>query len=122
MPHTPLTPEPPTPEPQPVADPLGLLDEQFAESVARVVLAHPAVVELDAGQFGTVASYLVGRKVLGVRASEPGESVELSVVLLLGCRIPDVVAELRAAVSELAGDVAVHVTVSDLREPEGVRR
>ena len=108
---------------QPLIDPLGVLKEQLPETIARAVLAHPAVHELDGGPHGTVASYLVGRRVLGVRATDPGEPVELSVVLLLGYPIPEVVAELRAIVADLAGGGPVHVRVSDLHEdlpePEG---
>lgn len=90
-------------------------DDEFPETVAREVLAHPAVVELDGGRHGVIASYLPGRRVPGVRAGRAGEPVELSVVLRPGRPIPGVVAELRALVRSLAGDVPVDVTVSDLR-------
>lgn len=88
----------------------------FPETIERAVLAHPAVVGLDSGPHGVIASYLPGRRVLGVRASGVGEPVELSVVLRLGRPVPEVVAELRDLVRQQAGDVRVDVTVSDLRE------
>lgn len=97
----------------------------LAERIAERVLEHPSVRELDAGEFGTVATYLPGRRVTGVRSGEEGEPVEVAVVLRLDRPLPDVVAEIRDAVAAVAGPGAVDVTVSDVvptddtTEPEG---
>jgi hypothetical protein len=88
--------------------------EHIAETIARRVLAHPAVVRLDAGRFGEITSLLPGRRVVGVRAGIPGAGAEVGVVLRLGPPIPDVVAQLRELVRGLTGPVPVDITVADL--------
>jgi hypothetical protein len=92
--------------------------EELSETIERAVLAHPSVARLDGGQFGSVASYLAGRRVIGVRTEAYGDPVELAVVLWLGRPIPDVVTELRALVRSVAGGVPVDITVSDLQLEE----
>ncbi|RKT53499.1 hypothetical protein [Saccharothrix australiensis] len=82
-----------------------------AERLAAALLAHPSVVRLD----GRYASYLPGRRVVGVRTED--RRVGVSVVLRAGRPIPEVVAELRAAVGAVAGDVPVDVVVADLEDP-----
>jgi len=89
-------------------------DEHIAETIARLVLAHPAVVRLDGGRFGEITSLLPGRRVVGVRAGIPGTGTEVGVVLRLGPPIPDVVAQLRELVRGLTGPVPVDITVADL--------
>lgn len=86
----------------------------LTERIAEAVRAHPAVAGLHGGPFGTVASYLPGRRVDGVRLAEDGRGVELAIAVRLGERIPTVVGELRAAVRELAGEVPVDVTIVDV--------
>lgn len=107
-----------------------------SEDVAAALLAHPAVARLD----DAFASYLPGRRVVGVRlVGEPpvgaqalgaqavgagavgeraAERVEVAVVLRPGRPIGEVVPELRARVAEVAGGVPVDVVVADL-EVEG---
>ncbi len=102
--------EPPTRRPAPdPADPGGL-----ADLVGAAVLGHPAVVRLDAGAFGTVATHLPGRRVVGVRSAGPDGPVLVCVVLAAGSTIPDVSAQLRERVRAVAGPVPVDVHVSDL--------
>ncbi|MBW0118438.1 hypothetical protein I4J48_24660 [Pseudonocardia sp. KRD-169] len=79
--------------------------------------AHPAVARLDGGVFGSIATYLPGRRLVGVRIGQGAEPVELSVVLNLSARIPDVARDLRREVSALCGGTAVNITVSDLAIP-----
>lgn len=96
-------------------------DPALAQAVADAVLAHPGVARLSGGPFGTVASYLPGRRVLGVRlplgADDP---VEIAVVARLGVPLPRLAEELGAAVvavvGPVGGDVAVDVTVADVDE------
>jgi hypothetical protein len=90
--------------------------ENLAERVAEVVLAHPSVVRLDGGALDLVATHLPGRKVVGVRVVE-NEPVEISVVLVLGSRVPQVSSELRTAVRSLTGKKSVDITITDLVEP-----
>ncbi|WP_308190936.1 hypothetical protein [Pseudonocardia terrae] len=102
---------------QPPAPPLP-------ERVAAAVLSHPAVARLDGGPFGSVASYLPGRRVIGVRADEPDEAhggsaagpVEVSVVVRwpAGVSLPVLAGEIAALVRDVAGERPVDVTVADL--------
>ncbi len=92
-------------------------DPALAQAVADAVLAHPGVARLSGGAFGTVASYLPGRRLLGVRlplgADDP---VEIAVVARLGVPLPRLAEELGAAVVAVVGDADVDVTVADVDE------
>ncbi len=90
----------------------------LADVIAQRVLDHPAVARLHGGPFGTVASYLPGRRVVGVRVNETDGSVDLSVVLWVGVPLQQAVADLRQVVGEVAGPVTVNVTVADLHSAE----
>ena len=85
-----------------------------AATVAAAVLAHPAVVRLDGGPFGTVASHLPGRRVVGVRLGGAGEPVEVGVVVRLGPPLPQLADELGAVVRGVLGPVPVEVTFADV--------
>lgn len=87
----------------------------LAELVAEAVVAHPSVVRLDGGVFGTVATWLSGRRLVGVHVGGPGEPVEVGVVLHLDRPIPATVAALRRSVAPLVGAVPIDVTVSDVQ-------
>ena len=102
----------PTPPAGPAADPAEL-----AQLVADAVTAHPAVARLDGGAFGAVATFLPGRRLVGVHVGRPGEPVELAVVLRLDRPIPGVVDTLRTTVSALCGGSPVDITVSDVEVP-----
>ena len=85
------------------------------DELAAAVRAHPAVARLDGGPFGTVASFLPGRRRIdGVRIGIGAEPVELSVVARWGTPLPRLGAELGAIVRGLCGPVAVDVTFSDV--------
>lgn len=86
-----------------------------AELVADAVSAHPSVVRLDGGAFGTVATFLPGRRLIGVHVGRPGEPVEIAVVLRLDRPIPDTVRTLRASVRALCPGSPVDITVSDVQ-------
>lgn len=88
------------------------------DEVAEAVLAHPCVTRLHGGPFGTVASYLPGRTVLGVRMGEIGEPVEVAVVVRLLKPLPDTIAEIRGRIRGIVGQVPVHVLVSDVDSAE----
>jgi hypothetical protein len=102
------------------AEAAGAATEDFSETIARALLAHPSVVRLDGGRFGEVISPLPGRRVVGVRAGVEGAGVEVAVVLALGEPIPVVVDRLRALVHGVAGRVPVDIDVVDVvTEPLG---
>ncbi|WP_231974135.1 hypothetical protein [Pseudonocardia sp. HH130630-07] len=86
----------------------------LAELVADTVAAHPSVARLDGGLFGAVATWLPGRRLVGVHVGGPGEPVEVAVVLTLDRPIPATVAALRRSVAPLVDGVPVDVTVSDV--------
>ncbi|ALE84312.1 MULTISPECIES: hypothetical protein [unclassified Pseudonocardia] len=86
----------------------------LAELVAETVAAHPSVVRLDGGAFGTVATWLPGRRLVGVGIGRADDPVEIGVVLRLDRPIPATVAALRASVAPLVDGVPVDVTVTDV--------
>lgn len=87
---------------------------QLADAVAAAVRAHPAVADLDGGPFGTIASYLPGRRVVGVRVGEPGEPVEVSVVARLGTPLPRLATELRRVIIAVTGARVIDLTINDV--------
>jgi hypothetical protein len=93
-------------------DPVAL-----AERVAAAVAAHPAVAGLHGGIYGSVTTYLPGRKLLGVRIGEGDEPVEIAVVVHADRPIPEVVRSLRSQVSRLCGGAAVDITIADIVLP-----
>jgi hypothetical protein len=92
----------------------SLATEDPAETIARALVAHPAVARLDVGHYGDVATSLPGRRVVGVRTGAPGAAVEIAVVLWLIEPIPVLVGQLRSLVTRLAGPVAVDIQVVDV--------
>jgi hypothetical protein len=93
-------------------DPADLAD--LARQVAAVVAANPAVARLDGGVFGAVATYLPGRRLVGVRIGQGDEPVEVAVVLYADHPFPDIVRGIRRDVAALCGGAAVDITVSDV--------
>ena len=94
-------------------------DPALAEAVVAAVLAHPGVVRMSGGPFGTVASYLPRRRVVGVRLPlEEADPVEIAVVARLGVPLPRLAEELGAAVVAVFGPIAVDVTVTDVEAAE----
>lgn len=83
------------------------------QEVAAAVLEHPSVLRLDGGPFGSVASYLPGLRVWGVRLGDP---VEIAVVVGLGVPFAEIADGIAARVRAVLGDdtVAVEVTVADV--------
>lgn len=87
---------------------------QLADAVAAAVRAHPAVAGLDGGPFGTIACYLPGRRVVGVRIGEPGDPVEVSVVARLGTPLPQLATELRRVIAAVTGSRVIDLTINDV--------
>jgi hypothetical protein len=86
-----------------------------ADLVAAAVLACPAVVALHAGGFREVATYLPGRRVVGVRTEDT--AVEVSVVATAGLKLPAVAAQIRSALAPLAGGRRIDVHIADISLP-----
>ena len=91
----------------------------LSERVADALLAHPDVVRLSGGTFGSIATYLPGRRVVGVSLGEGGEPTRIGVVLRLGARVHATADALRALVAVETGARRVDVVVADV-EPEGL--
>ena len=83
------------------------------EDVAAAVLEHPSVLRLDGGPFGSIASYLPGRRVAGVRLGDP---VEIAVVVSLGPPFAQIADGIAARVRAVLDDESrpVEVTVADV--------
>jgi hypothetical protein len=96
---------------------VGLVNVVDAEAIAERAARCRSVAGISAGQFGEVATYLPGRRVPGVRVGD--DRVELHVVACWGAPVPDLVAEVRAAVAPIAGDFPVDVYVDDVAIPNG---
>ncbi len=82
-----------------------------ADLVASATLAVPGVTALHAGSFGEVATYLPGRRVVGVRLRE--EVAEVHVVVSMGASLLDVADVVRHTVAPLVG-TPVEVVVEDV--------
>jgi len=90
-------------------------DPALAEAVAEAVLAHPGVARMSGGVFGTIASYLPRRRILGVRLPlSDTDPVEIAVVARMGIPLPRLAEELGTAVTAVLGPVAVDVMVADV--------
>jgi hypothetical protein len=86
-----------------------------ADLVASTALACPSVASLTGGAMGEVATYLPGRRVVGVRISD--HEVEVHVRARWGAVLPDVGKEVRSALSRLAEGRSVSVYIDDVEAP-----
>jgi hypothetical protein len=87
-----------------------------AELVASTVLGIPGVVRLHPGAVGEVATYLPGRRVIGVR--QAGSEVEVHVVLRCPPPLPGSAEAIRSAVTAL-GALRVDVVIEDVVTADG---
>jgi uncharacterized alkaline shock family protein YloU len=90
------------------------------ETVAAAALGCPLIAGLTGGRFGEVATYLPGRRIVGVR--EVDGTVEVHVVARWGVPLPEVADVVRTAVAPYAGDRPVAVFVEDIEVPEDPAR
>ena len=86
-----------------------------AESVAATVRALPGVADLYAGGIAPLATYLPGKRVVGVRFDE--ESVQVALVVAAGSSAPSAAGQVRAALADVAAGRRVDVHVGDVRLP-----
>lgn len=85
--------------------------DALAEPVAAAVLACPTVAGLSGGPFGTVGTYLPGRRVTGVQITDAEVTVRVVARLAPLTRVE---AEVRAAVGVLVPGLPVHLAVDDI--------
>jgi hypothetical protein len=91
-------------------------DVTLADAIAERALSCPAVISLAGGVVGQVATYLPGRRVVGVSLDD--DVCEVAVVLRLGADpLPVLADQVRQAVAPVAGSRAVHVLVDDVLLP-----
>lgn len=86
----------------------------LADRIAAAVKATPGVADLHGGVFGEVATYLVGRRVHGVRMLDPG--CEVHVVLEWAAPVQGTCAAIRDTVRPLVSG-PIDLTVEDIAEP-----
>jgi len=92
---------------------------QRLDDLAAALVASPHIAALSQGPFGTVASYLPGRRIPGLRVL-PDDRLEVHVVMLWDSTVDDVEASLLQAFedpSELA-----HLVVEDVSMPTKNKR
>jgi uncharacterized alkaline shock family protein YloU len=86
------------------------------EAVAAAALGSPLIAGLTGGGLGEVATYLPGRRIVGVREVEG--TIEVHVVAKWGTPLPEVAEVVRAAVAPHAGAAPVAIFVDDIEVPE----
>jgi hypothetical protein len=93
----------------------AVVDGINVDGVAAAAQACPGVSGLDGGRFGEVASYLPGRRVLGVVVR--ADSVTVQVRSRWGVAAPDLLSQITAVLAPLIGARRVEVVVADIDEP-----
>lgn len=86
-------------------------DPESVDTIASAVVAVTGVANLHGGMFGEAATYLPGRRVAGIRLSEQG--TEVHVTLLYGYPLRATAEAVRDVVADLVSG-PVHVTVEDV--------
>ncbi len=86
----------------------------LSDRLVAAVTSVEGVASMHAGMFGEVATYLPGRKVIGVQIRPDVTNVD--VVLHWGVSIPATAERVRGVVQKMV-DTPVRVTVQDVTEP-----
>jgi uncharacterized alkaline shock family protein YloU len=87
-----------------------------ADVIADAVTGVPSVARLVGGGFPEVATYLPGRRVIGVRVADDG--VQVHVAARYGVELPELDRQIRAAVGPVAMGLPVSVFIDDIDVPE----
>lgn len=90
--------------------------EAGPDAVAAAAASCRHVARLSGGRASEVATYLPGRRVVGVRFADT--AVEVHVVGVFGPTVAEIGSEVSAAVSPLVGGLAIDVVVEDLELPD----
>jgi hypothetical protein len=93
----------------------AMVDGIDVEMIAGVVLRCAGVSALDGGPYGEVASYLPGRRVVGVVIGDG--QVTVRVRAAWGVPAPALAALITTEVSPLAGHRLVDVVIADIDDP-----
>lgn len=88
--------------------------DALAEPVAAAVLACPHVAGLSGGPYGSVGTYLPGRRITGVRITDDQITVRI-VAVMAPLRVVE--SEVRTAVAALVPGLPVHLGVDDVVPP-----
>jgi hypothetical protein len=86
-----------------------------AEAIAAAVQDIPSVAALGGGGVTQVATFLPGKRVVGVRVGE--NTVEVHVTARYGVPLHDLAESVRAAAALHAGGLPVNVSIDDLEIP-----
>lgn len=89
------------------------LDTADADAIAAATMACPAVAGLHEGGTRVVATYLPGRRVVGVRIED--ERVVVSVVLASGASVRTLEDQVRSRLAPHVGGRQVDVHVADVQ-------
>ena len=89
-----------------------------AEAVSAAALACSSVAGMSGGPAGLTATYLPGRRVVGVKTS--GSEVEVRVAARWGANLPLLGEEVRAAVTPFSQGKPVSVYIDDIEVPEAM--
>jgi hypothetical protein len=100
------------PSPAPEAADVVAAEVPDVDAVAAATLGCPAAAGLHPGGTRFVATYLPGRRVVGVRVEE--DRVLVSVVLARGASVGTLATQVRAALAPLVGGRKVDVHVADV--------
>ncbi|HUR22379.1 MAG TPA: hypothetical protein VMZ73_00760 [Acidimicrobiales bacterium] len=85
------------------------------EAVAAAAKGCPLVAGLAGGRFGDVATYLPGRRIVGVRQADG--ALEVHVVARWGTPLPELAEVVRVAITPYAGELPVAVFIDDIELP-----
>lgn len=97
--------------------PVAVVDGVDVDTVAAAARACPAVADLVGGGPGEVATYLPGRRVLGIRVDP--DHVLIQVRSRWGVPAQEVAAQLRKAVAGLVHR-PVNLVIADVTDPPGL--
>jgi hypothetical protein len=89
------------------------------DDLAAALLASPHISALSEGAFGTVASYLPGRRINGLRVL-PDDRLEVHVVMVWGSTVDDVEASILRAFDDPAE--LAHLVIEDVSMPPTEKR
>jgi hypothetical protein len=92
-----------------------VIDGVDVDAVAAAVAGCAGVAALDGGSFGEVASYLPGRKVVGVVVGNGRVTVQVRA--RWGVPVPDLAGLITVVLAPLTGHRPVDVVIADIDDP-----
>lgn len=93
----------------------ALVDGLDVDAMAAAVRGCPAVDDLDGGRLGSVATYLPGRRVAGIRIDD--DRIEAHVRGVWGQPVGLIAQQIRGALAALSGGRIIDVVLTDIAEP-----